>query len=101
MKGKVFLVYEHFSTEIVGSVPMRDWAFSGGLLNVNWKMLPAVWPEHQKLTVPAKKNKGNYYRHYNIILIQPPLAMKRQPHELNEIKEECASNAAGDPRPKK
>lgn len=47
--------------------------------------------------MPAKKNKGNYYQHYNFILTQPPSALERKPRRLNKIKYEHVQ----DPRPLK
>jgi hypothetical protein len=64
-------------------------------------MLPAVQPEHQNLIVLAKKNKGNYYPHYNFILTQPPSAPEGKPHGLNEIKHEFASYDVDNLRPLK
>lgn len=98
MKEKAF-ASEQFFTKTLGSVPAKGWAFCGGVLNANWKMLLAVWPDYQTLIVAAKKNKGNYYKHYNFILTQSPSVLKRKPHGLNEIEYEHASADVGDPRP--
>lgn len=73
---------------MLGSMP--GWTFCGGRLNVNWKVLPAVQPEHQHLIVLAKK-KGNYYWCY-FIFIHPPSALERKAHRLSEIKHEFASD---------
>lgn len=88
MEGTAFFVSQHSSIEMLGSMPGGSWTFCGGRLNVNWKMLPAVQPEHQHLTVLAKKNKGNYYWRY-FILIHPPSAVERKTHGLSEIKCMC------------
>lgn len=79
-----FSVSQHSPIEMLASMP--GWTFCGGRLNVNWKMLPAVQPEHPHLVVLAKKNKGNYYWHFFFILIHPPSALERKSHGLSEIK---------------
>lgn len=90
MEGMAFFVSQHSSTEMLGSMPVWGWTFCGGRLNVNWKMLPAVKPEHPHLVVLAKKNKEellltSFHSHSS------PISSEKKSTWLSEIKGEFAS----------